>query len=183
MIAWRTLVRPTIVAFIVASFGCATSDVRIETRRDPGVDFNGFSSFAWVGAPDAQRWSTFISGASLEKLEAAIVEELQRKGYVLAERGAADFLVSYRVDTTERPDLRTYPTEGLGYWGRREPDGDPPPRTYTEGTLVIEMVDPHTTAIVWEGWFTREITGEDRSDPGSTAYQAAGALLRTFPTQ
>ncbi|MEE9254535.1 MAG: DUF4136 domain-containing protein [Pseudomonadales bacterium] len=166
---------------MLMSFGCATSDVRIGTRSDPDVDFKSYGSFAWVGAPQAQRWRTFISSASLEKLEAAIVEELQRKGYVLADRADADFLVSYRVDTEERPDFRTYPTEELGYWGRKEPYQDESRRTYVEGTLVIEIVDPLTMAILWEGWFTREITGEDRSDPGGTAYRAAGALLQKFP--
>ena len=175
------MVRLAAIAVAVASFGCATSDVRIETRSAPDADFERYRSFAWVGAPDAQGWSTFISDASLEKLEAAIVEELQRKGYVLAGRSDADLLVSYRVDTEERRDPRTYPTEGLGFWGRREPYEDEYPRTYTEGTLVIEMVDPFTTSILWEGWLIREITGEDRSDPGRTAYQAAGAVLAKFP--
>lgn len=173
--------RAALVATVSILLGCATSDVRMATRCNQDVDFKRYSSFAWVGAPDAQRYSTFISAASLEKLEAAIVEELQRKGYTLADRADADMLVSYRVDTRDRPDYRTYPTEGLGCWGRREPYADEPGRTYTEGTLVIELVDRVTNAIVWEGWLTREITGEDRSDPGSMAYRSVATLLADFP--
>jgi hypothetical protein len=176
----RLALRSLVAVLVLQSFGCATSDVRVGSRCDPEVDFKSYSSFAWVGAPDEQRFSTFISEESLEKLEAAIVEELQRKGFVLADRTSADFLVSYRVETREKPDLRTYPTDSLGCWGRREPSEEAP-RTLTEGTLVIEMVDPMTTGILWEGWFTKEITGEDRGDPGRTAYRSAGVLLQGFP--
>lgn len=59
------IVRIAAIALAVASFGCATSDVRIEMRWGSDADFARYRSFAWVGALEAQGWFTFISDAAI----------------------------------------------------------------------------------------------------------------------
>lgn len=88
----------------------------------------------------------------------------------------ADFLLTYHIATRERLDIRDY---GTGYYWpyRRGPMTDV--YQYTEGTLIIDMLDAKTEKLIWRGWATRVI--DKPSIPQQQLEKILGQIFNKFP--
>ena len=155
--------RPVHVAFAVAlSAGCATA-VSVSTDFDHAADFSRYHTFSFVGG------HLSLDGVADEGN--TLAKDRIRNAVVaaLGERGLAE--------SSDHPDL------AVGYWAgarsRTEIEGMPPyapemgpywyggwwgpgytqwwTRTYDEGTLIIDLVDPASHRLVWRAYTRTEI--------------------------
>jgi hypothetical protein len=106
-----------------------------------------------------------------KRVRKGLEEGLMEKGFAKAERGGADFLVSYRLATKEKVETRyidnrfprRYSRFGYGRgWGwRRGWDWDRDLTVwripYTESTLVVDIIDAKTNQLIWRGYDTETI--------------------------
>ncbi len=72
----------------------------------------------------------------------------------------ADFVVAYTVGTREKIVSTSYPTTYQGDWGwhlygRYYYQTEVEHRTYTEGTLGIDIFDGKSKEPVWHGWASK----------------------------
>jgi hypothetical protein len=173
---------------LLALEGCvAKYDVR--TDSDPAIDFSAYKSFAIP--PRTQPDTPDILDNSLvrKRLEAIFVKELNARGLVAAaEPAAADLLVRYWVTTEAKTDISTVPSAPYGYgYGHGSPypyyGGRWSPmyqdvivRDYTEGTLVLDLVDRRRDELVWRAYVVGTLSRERE-----TVYQLVDeALARAF---
>ncbi len=142
----------------LAAVGC--SSVQVRATPAPNANLSQLRTFAFMTPvqPDSQAARLEQSPAG-QQIRNRLEQDLVDKGYVPAPAGTQpDFLVAYRADLRERTDVQTWyagPGWGGGWgwgWGGWAWDGpDVTVRQYTEGTLVVDLVDPGTHRVLWRG--------------------------------
>jgi uncharacterized protein DUF4136 len=142
------------IGLIVAA-GCAGQQVT--TDYSPATSFSQYKTFALVSAPDTTAAQQLLD----QRVRNAVQAQLTTKGLTLADREKADLYVGYgMVDKTHR-QVYTY-NDGWGWgggwgwrywrWGVAWPmTVQRQIETYTDGTVVVNLVDAKTKKVVWEG--------------------------------
>ncbi len=135
---------------------------------DRSLDFQKFRTFAWM--PD-------IKPPMPPNLEPEVVDgwirdavekELTAKGMTKSDPEEADLMVSYLTFaqtsmSSQEADAQDVNRLPYGHWrpfGNTLPDS----RLRTEGTLIVDLVDPKTRKLVWRGQVKDVLKKPD--DPG-----------------
>lgn len=123
--------------------------------------------------------------AAEQQVLRAIRYELADRGYFPSEDpGEVQFLVSAHVGSRTET---YYMVQGVVYaedydqwfqkWGVR--GGTITPQTYTDGTLVIDFIDPATGLLLWHGWTTVPLKADQ--DMRETIRKGVREILTLFP--
>lgn len=167
---------------LIVAAACSTQPVT--TDYSPATRFSQFKTFALVASPDAD-----VQRLVDQRVRAAVQAQLTTRGLTETDRQAADLFVGYgMVDKTHK----TVYTTGNGWgWGRgfgwryyrwgvawpmntqRRVD------TYTDGTVVVHMIDARTKNVVWQG----EVDGAVSlpvSNPVSATQEIDEAVAKLF---
>ena len=126
--------RPGAWAVLLLLVGC--SPVTVSTSTAPGADFSSRHTYAWE--PNPQMGGTFDDSIAGQDIHAAVNEALEARGFQPADGQPPDFLVDYRVRLQQESEI-----EG-GRWQLQQ-------YNYTEGTLIVALVDPKTQLFLWRG--------------------------------
>jgi len=147
--------RLTLGIGLILAAGCAGQQVT--TDYSPATSFSQFTTFALVSSPDTAAAQQLLD----QRVRNAVQAQLTTKGLTPADRQNADLYVGYgMVDKTHR-QLYTY-NDGWGWgggwgwryyrWGVAWPmTVQRRVETYTDGTVVVNLVDAKTKKVVWEG--------------------------------
>ena len=147
--------RLTLGMGLILAAGCAGQQVT--TDYSPATSFSQFRTFALVSSPDTTAAQQLLD----QRVRNAVQAQLTTKGLTPADRQNADLYVGYgMVDKTHR-QLYTY-NDGWGWgggwgwryyrWGVAWPmTVQRRVETYTDGTVVVNLVDAKTKKVVWEG--------------------------------
>lgn len=179
----QTRIRGWIVgAGVIAAAGCAGQHV--STDYSPTIDFGGFHSFTLVTQPDS-------GGQQLldDRVARAVQGQLTAKGLTLTDRAKASLYVGYGV--VDHTHTRVY-TAGTGWgWGagrgwRYHRWGVAWPvmmqrdvETYTDGTVVVNLVDAKTKRVVWRGEVA-DVLNLPVGDPAEATRQIDSAVAKMF---
>lgn len=150
------VVRCLIVGCLLLLAACATGP-KISSVVDPQADFARYRSFAFY-APLAIESKGYATATS-EAVKAAARREMEARGYRY-DPSAPDLWVNLgaylqeKVQVTSTPDMAYdsyYSYRGGGYFVSPYWHEHTTVRTYTEGTLNIDLVDVAQRRLVWEG--------------------------------
>lgn len=143
-----------LLAFLLTGLvsGCASGPTII-SNANPGTEFSQFETYNFMqplGTDRADGVRTPLSS----RLVSSVNRELISRGMSLSDE--PDLLVDFMVATQERIDVRTTPTHSVHrtHWNRgfsTWPTYNTTVRQYTEGTLIIDLIDPATNTLVGEG--------------------------------
>jgi uncharacterized protein DUF4136 len=140
---------------LVVAAGCAGQQVT--TDYSPATSFSQYKSFALVMPPD-----TGAQQLLDQRVRNAVQAQLSSKGLTLADRENADLYVGYGMIDKTHSQIYSY-NDGWGWgggrWGWRYwRYGAAWPmtvqrriETYTDGTVMVNLVDAKTKHVVWEG--------------------------------
>lgn len=139
-IATLTLVLPLLFA------GCSSVSINYDYNRD--ADFSAYKTFDWLPGNTKGTGDQLVD----RRVHAAVVNELTAKGF--RQSPNPDLHVVWHVVLRDRVQLYNWGGgwgggyRGYGWgWGGSQVDVV----NYTEGTLVIDMVDAKTKELVWRG--------------------------------
>jgi len=147
--------RLTLGIGLILAAGCAGQQVT--TDYSPATSFSQFTTFALVSSPDTAAAQQLLD----QRVRNAVQAQLTTKGLTPADRQNADLYVGYgMVDKTHR-QVYSY-NDGWGWgggwgwryyrWGVAWPmTVQRRVETYTDGTVVVNLVDAKTKKVVWEG--------------------------------
>jgi hypothetical protein len=138
-----------------------------------------------------------LSDIQRGRIDEALAWALDNRGYQIVEDASqADLLMSWHLVTQHKTDVRTYqsPSYGMSYgryggynrysayncWNCRPTHTDVRVSNYTEGTFIVDMIDPGMRKSVWRGVTQSKLKGEATSDQGKYN-EAATAMFATFP--
>jgi hypothetical protein len=176
-------IRSAAVLLCICVVSCATHPT-VRTDRDPRVDLTAYHTFAFFEplTTDRKGYSTLLSA----RLRDATHREMQKRGFRY-DPAQPDLLVNFNVNIKERQELRAMPR--YGYFGYRDGLYDPWPDysydfytvTYSEGTLVIDLVDAARKQLVWQGLATGRITDKVLHSPDQAVDKAVSEIFAQFP--
>ena len=166
-------------AFIAA--GCAAA-VSASADFDPETDFAQYATYAWGPADALPTGDPRLDGNPFfdRRVRSAVEQRLGEKGMLKVEPLDADLVIHYHAAVDER--VNVYSADRA--YGYKQPSGyEDQVRVYEEGTLVLDMVDRASNAVVWRGWAQMNIEGllddparlEERLDEG------VEKMLQSFP--
>lgn len=175
--------RVPLLASLALLAGCA-SGPQIYSNSDPAGDFSGYRTynFAEPLGTDRPEYSSLLS----QYLKTAVSRELGARGYQRSDN--PDLLVNFYTETKEKVQSTTTAGPGLGgfygwrtgyygVWGGYETRVT----QYTEGTLVVDLVDAKRNQLVWEGIAVDRIREETLRNPQPAVDQAMSQIFAQFP--
>lgn len=150
----------------IAFTGCSTMSVH-ETYN-PSTPFAQYRTYAWMPNNDTGRVAELMRGSPTEqRLRSDVDAALAQKGISQAPPGTQpDFLIAYHVVTQEKMDINSW---GYGFYGW---GGPVDAYTYTQGTLILDFVDPKTQNAFWRG------TASDIVDEGGNGHKVDEAVTK-----
>lgn len=142
---------------------------KVEIESDQGVNFNQFRTFAIRQARLNSNNPSLNNELIKKRLNSDIEKYAEAKGLVYVESGRADLNVQYTLGAARGSQVETYPAGWRG-WGTRVVRVP-----FTEGTLVIDLRDPHTHSLVW-----RAIVRSDQNDASKVEAKLDDMVKKAF---
>ncbi len=164
--------------------GACASAPNTYSNVDSAVDFTRYKTFGYYEklATDKKDYESTES----RYLKAAVTREMESRGFIHAE--SPDLKINFYIESEEKIRSRQTPSAGgyygyrgsyYGAWGGYETRID----QYTEGTLNIDVVDPRTEKLVWEGAMVGKITQEVLENLEAAINEAVAVIYMRFPVQ
>ena len=160
----------SVLALVLA--GCAASGPTIMVNTAPGTDLSGFETFNFLQPLGTDRDNGARTPMS-SMLADAMTRELTTRG--LTQSDSPDLMVDFFVTTEDRMDVRTTRSSSMhsmhsvhrSHWGRSSfstwPTYQTTVRQYTQGTLLVDLIDPAANALVAEGAAQNRIRSNELS--------------------
>jgi len=173
-----------------ALFIISCSSISTSYDFDRSEDFTKLKSYKWIteeGATNELGKNPFLE----KTIYKSIQSNLKTKGYIYKEDGDTDFGVALQTKTQQETsvDATTW-GGGLGGWGGGyyRPWGAGMGTTnidvnnYTEGTLVIDIVDMGSKQLVWRGLGTKTLGSFKNNEKGQQVIQDnIDQIMYNFP--
>lgn len=185
--------RHTLIVAVVALslIAGSCSSTRYIVDSDTRNDFSGYSTYAWfqlASPPDKAKPPTEANTILTRRIKWAIDGALDGKGLSTAEVGDADFLVTYSLVMQSRMVMyHTGWSMPMGYrggwggwgWGAGWSGGRSSMETYTEGTIVVDVLDTKTRTLVWRGIAENAFRKPNPDD--EKVAKIIGKVMQDFP--
>ncbi|MCC5795670.1 MAG: DUF4136 domain-containing protein [Chromatiales bacterium] len=168
---------------------CATGP-RVETIQAPGADLSAYQSFAFVEplGTDRAGYASLIS----QQLKFSTRRELELRGLnYVDDPSEADLLVNFQAHLDERIRTRSVPEPYMGptfydyRYGYYSPWPTYTTRTeieqYSEGTLVVDLIDAARNEMVWEGVARNSVNDKTRRNAARLIDEAVARMFAKFP--
>lgn len=177
--------RLTMLATLVLAAGCSRG-IQVQTMAAPEAAFAGMHSFNML-APAARRAGEpaqptddpmIDNSIANRALRAEIARAFADLGYTETVRNA-DFDVAFYASARERLDVSAwdYGYPFLPGWVRPLP---PMMTTYTEGTVIVDVLRPGDRMLLWRGHAHTELTDSPTKNLERLG-DAARAIVSKFP--
>src|SRR3989442_1402358 len=165
--------RKLLMGASVLALGACASAISVRTALSPDASLHGLRTFRVQPTPQPKIAGTvsstndpmLVNSISNRALRADLAGEFTGLGYVATDSNP-DFCVAYYASTNQKLDV-TYWDYGYawrphwwGGWGRhygRGWGGDwgiasaPTVTEYTQGTVIVDVIDPKTKDLLWRG--------------------------------
>ncbi|MBV9960154.1 MAG: DUF4136 domain-containing protein [Acidobacteria bacterium] len=161
------------LSFILGLCASASQAQSVQTDFDRSFDFSKLKSFNFI--IQQRRAADPLAQDSLNdgRIRAALEAELMANGYRRESAGRPDFALAYYVTTQSKYDVQDYGYGAPRWFARR----DIRVNQYTEGTLLVDVIDPVTGQLVWRG---RASGAVELKDAGKKINRSAEKLVKQF---
>jgi hypothetical protein len=165
---------------VAVPVACA-APVHVRTAAAPDANFGNLHTFIVMAAP--QRTSNserdnddpmLQNSITYHALHADLVSNFQERGYVI-DSANPDFAVAAYATARQKLNVAEwdygYPYWRHGWWG---PIGVPEVTEYTQGTVVVDVINPKTKELLWRGQGIASVS----DDPQVYAKELARTVAR-----
>jgi len=147
------------LAALILLAGCASAPAEPESMIDQQANFNDYKTFSWLAHADSDEPISIVE----TKIRAAIISEMERKGYAKAPAGTSgDLLIDYDAARNEKVESRPFRIGiGVGSYGSSGGGGISTStsgvKNISEGSLVIHAIDSARNTEVWRSQVSRKL--------------------------
>lgn len=168
----RILMMISLLLVAVNAFG-----MKVKTDYDRAFDFGRLRTFAF--ADQRRPNGSLLQRDALEndRIRAALIRDLDKHGFRYEPTGQADFLIAYYARDTERTEIEPV-GYGMPYRWRWGWGPGVWARDYTQGSVVVDFIDPGRNQLVWRGRVTDTVKGLNQSE--KQIDKAADDLVKHF---
>jgi hypothetical protein len=145
---------------IAACTLAACSSITVTTDYDHSAPFGKYKTYALEAAKQGQT----LSPTSEAAVRNALRTELAARGISEASPANADLAMVRHVFLQEKVSVQQY-TDRYGHYGvwAGAPQTCTDVTNYTEGTMILDVVDTHTKKLVFRGTGTAAVGGPERN--------------------
>lgn len=172
-----------LLAVFALGLAAGCSSYQITSDYDSDAPFATYKTYKWVVDPANASGNLLLKNQLVGKrVKNATDGELAAKGMTLVTSGDSDVMVAAHLTTQEKLNITDW-----GYrWGPGPYYGYGPNvdvNQYTEGTLVIDMIDAKTKELVWRGLATGAIasTPPPPEELEARIKDVVGSILAEYP--
>jgi len=181
----RTLTVASLVAVSALGLSACQTKPDIRTQSAPGADLLKYQTFGFVEHPDTDKAG--YTTLTTRYLKEAVTREMLARGYSAS--ATPDLVVNFIAGSKDKVEGTTGPSVGVGYgrwyrgfgWGVGIGDRDI--RTFTEGSLTIDVVDHARSELVWTGTAAGRLTKKVLQNPQPAIDKAVAAIFAKYPRQ
>ena len=175
---------------------CASGPSKPTVDYKPDYDFTSVTKVAFyarsgqVSGDNPQQLSDIQKG----RVDEALAYALRNKGMdIVEDPKEADLLLSWHLVTQHKTDVRTYQTPSYGgyygpynrysrysCWSCMPTQTEVSVQNYTEGTFIVDMIDPGLQKSVWRGVTESRLKGKVETDQ-SKFNEAAAVIFASVP--
>jgi len=165
----------TLILITLAVNSC--SSVNISSDWDRDVDFESYKTYAWIDQVRKKHKPKRHKSLLHKRIKKAANEKLAEQGFTLVQHKKPDLVIAYHTAVQKRVDV-TMVDYGpwRPHWGRQKTISK---RHYKEGTLIIDIIDPHLKQVIWRGSATGVIGRLD--EMGEKVRESVFSILERFP--
>ena len=193
---YTTVSRILAVCLLGALSACSSAPPEPMVDFNQSYDFSGVKTLAFLpeaGGSSGDSPKVFISSMQRERVNIALSQAVEKKGVtVIADTKKADVLLTWHLVAQEKTDVRTYNTgmsygAGYGSYNRRAHYScwncggtEVRVKQYTQGTFIVDVLDPSSNQSVWRSVIESKLKGEvEQSQQPYNA--AADRIMAKFP--
>jgi uncharacterized protein DUF4136 len=173
-------------AALAAVLVACGSAVRVNTSVAPNANFSSLRAFR-VMSPPARRDNRSIpaehpmldNSIINRSLRADLVSAFQARGYGL-DPTDPDFTVAYYASTREKLDVTAWDYGYPGRWGGWRARTEYEVRPFTEGTVIVDVVDARTRDLLWRGQGV-SVVSDDPETYMKNIRSTVTAIVEKFP--
>lgn len=193
----RTLGTLFAAAMLAALAACSSAPPKPVVDFAPDHDFGndkkiGFYALSGQTTGDNP---TQMTDFQRDRIDNALKKALEGKGFTLvSDTKEADLLISWHLNTADKTDVRSYssPHYGMSVGYSRYNryagyscyscfnDTDVSVSSYTQGTFIVDMIEPTSSKSVWRSVTQSKLEGEAIKDQAKID-AAARLVLQKFP--
>ena len=179
---------------VLAACSSAPPEPTVDFKQD--YDFRQVKTLAFMphsGGVSGNSPKMFISDMQRERINDALVQAVEKKGIkVIEDPKQADALITWHLVAQEKTDVRTYNTgmsygAGYGHYNRRAHYScwncggtEVRVKQYTQGTFIVDVVDPKLDQSIWRSIIESKLKGE--VEQSQQPYnEAADRIMARFP--
>ena len=172
-----------LLALLFFANSCETP-LKVTTDYDKAVNFKQYKTFQIMQLDEKLK---AISDLNRNRIIAAVKSEMVAKGFQEADN--ADLQIDIVTILKDKQSV-TANTNYYGYGGAYRPYGwsggmssgytTYDVQNYTDGSLIIDIIDPKTKQLIWEGIGNKEID-KPSSDPDKAISAAVKSIMAGFP--
>ncbi len=188
-----------LVGVLVLLTGCETAPPQPDVDYKHDYDFSGIRTFSWQsdsGSSAGNSPRAFLSDIEINRINDALIDAMDRKGYRFVDDAfQADVLLSWHLFAQDKQDIRTYntgPSMGGYYGGYRGYNRsayyncwncgstEVRVRNYTQGTFIVDVIDPKLNQSVWRSVVNTKMKKEPTTDQ-QAINEGAQRVMASFP--
>jgi Domain of unknown function (DUF4136) len=202
----RSALPIAVAAMLALESASCGGGVNVTTTAAPDADFRQLRTFRVLDAPHRRADAPALSASdpmldnsiTNRRLRADLVQGLTQRGYV-ADSATPDFLVAYYAGTRAKMDTTywiadpgwRYGYRGFGFRGPRfrsawpwygfaSPYPEMQVRDYTQGSVIVDVIDPKTMELLWRGQGVATVS-DDPMTYAKDLNETVVAILKQFP--
>lgn len=138
--------------FIILVLTSCTPGITVQTDYDRDVNIKQYTTYGWADNKDmeAKNNPLYYNELNDKRIKTTVEDELAKKGYVLTTQNP-ELILHYHLLAEKQNELRTDPYGVYGpYWIQPHVNS----YYYTEGTIIIDIMEAKTNNLAWRGWAT-----------------------------
>jgi hypothetical protein len=173
-----------LLALMLVSACSTTTSLTATTDFDSDFDFSKVKKIAIQPVERMNAAAIRISDMDINRLNRMFTDELAGKGFqVVTDNAEADMYLRWHLVTQEKTDIRSYNSASYYNCWRCGPSvSDVSVRQYTEGTLIVDMIDPDKAQSVWRSIVQSRLSSKPTAEGSEELRrEATRALLANFP--
>lgn len=147
----------------------------VKTNSMPGTDFSKYHTYKWVAVQGGSHPNQIIDA----EIKQSVDSQLSTKGLTKTDSDKADLYVAYQTAVDQEKQWNGYGMGGGVRWGGTATATS---STISVGALVIDMYDPATKQLVWQGTATKTLDPSSNQQKNQKNLDKAMAkLLKNYP--
>ena len=175
---------------------CASGPPKPTVDYKPDYDFSKVTKVGLYARSGQVSGDNPLQLSDIQKgrVNEALAYALRNKGMeIVDDPKEADLLLSWHLVTQHKTDVRTYQTPSYGgyyghynrysrysCWSCMPTQTEVSVQNYTEGTFIVDMIDPELQKSVWRGVTESRLKGKVETDQ-SKFNEAATVIFASFP--